>query len=123
MTKTRIVLLASVAAMLLLWAVPASARTHATVVTVTAGKPSEFRFTLSRSSVPHGTVTFKIKNVGTVPHDFKIGGKTSAMIGPGETTTLRVKLKTGKAPYLCTVPGDAAAGMKGVLVVKETPAS
>jgi uncharacterized cupredoxin-like copper-binding protein len=118
MTKTRIVLLLSVAVALLLWAVPATAGTRATVVTVTAGKPSEFRFTLSRSSVPHGTVTFKIKNAGTVPHNFKIGGKTSPMVSPGATRTITVKLKAGKAPYLCTLPGHAAAGMKGVLTVK-----
>ena len=39
------------------------ARTSATVVTVTAGK-SGLSFSLSKSSVPHGAVTFKVKNAG-----------------------------------------------------------
>jgi hypothetical protein len=39
---------------------------------VTAGKPSEFKFVLSTKTVPHGTVTFKYTNKGTIPHDFSI---------------------------------------------------
>ena len=40
------------------------------------------------------------------------------MIGPGKTAKLTVTLKAGKYPYKCTVPGHAAAGMKGTFVVK-----
>jgi uncharacterized cupredoxin-like copper-binding protein len=102
-------------------AVPASASVHATAasttVTVTAGKPSEFRFTLSRKSVKAGKVTFKIVNKGHLSHDFNIGGKTSHMVKPGKSTTLTVTLKKGNRPYKCTVPGHAAAGMKGTLKV------
>jgi uncharacterized cupredoxin-like copper-binding protein len=87
-------------------------------VKVTAGKPTEFHFTLSKSSVAKGSVTFTITNSGKLEHDFKIGGKTSAKVKPGKSTKLTVSLKAGKMKYLCTVPGHAAAGMKGTLTVK-----
>jgi uncharacterized cupredoxin-like copper-binding protein len=103
-------------------AVPASAAVHATAatahVTVTAGKPSEFRFRLSTHRVEHGRVTFKIVNKGHTTHDFGIAGHTSHMVKPGRSTTLTVRLKKGRAAYRCTMPGHAAAGMKGTLRVR-----
>jgi len=92
-------------------------RTHATgtAVTVTA---TEFHFKLSKTSVPHGSVTFTVMNKGHVSHDFKIGGKKTTLIKPGKSAKLTVTLKAGKAAYLCTVAGHAAAGMKGKLTVK-----
>ncbi len=104
----------------LLWVVPAGARTAGSVVTVTAGKPAEFHFVLSKSTVPVGSVTFKITNKGTLTHNFTINGKRSKMLTPGSTTTLTVVFtKPGKYPYRCTVSGHADAGMKGVLTVKK----
>ena len=93
------------------------ARTHATAtaVTVTA---TEFHFKLSKTSVPHGSVTFTVVNKGKLAHDFKIGGKKTPLIKPGKSAKLTVTLKKGKAAYQCTVPGHAAAGMKGSLTVK-----
>ena len=91
---------------------------NATSVRVTAGKPSEFHFTLSKSSVTKGAVTFTITNRGKLAHDFKINGKTSKKVQPGKSTTLKVVLKAGKLKYLCTVPGHAAAGMRGTLRVR-----
>ena len=39
-------------------------------------------------------------------------------LGKGQTDTLRVSvLKAGNYEYLCTVPGHAAGGMKGILKV------
>jgi uncharacterized cupredoxin-like copper-binding protein len=90
----------------------------ATSVTVTAGKPSELKFTLSKRSVPKGLVTFTVTNKGALSHDFKIGGKKTVLLKPGKTATLKVTLKAGKAPFLCTVAGHAAGGMKGTLTVK-----
>jgi uncharacterized cupredoxin-like copper-binding protein len=93
------------------------ARAHAatTAVTVTA---TEFKFKLSRLSVPHGTVVFTFVNKGKVPHDFKINGKKTSLMKPGKSTKLTVTFKAGKFAYLCTVPGHASLGMKGSLVVK-----
>jgi uncharacterized cupredoxin-like copper-binding protein len=110
--------LAAVLAAVGIVAAPAfGARTHtaSTSVSVIA---TEFHFKLSKTSVPHGTVVFTVTNKGKLAHDFKIGGKKTALISPGKSAKLTVTLKTGKAPYLCTVPGHAAAGMKGTLTVK-----
>jgi uncharacterized cupredoxin-like copper-binding protein len=91
---------------------------RATAVAVTAGKPTEFRFTLSKKTVAKGVATFRVRNRGKLAHDFKIAGKTSKLVAAGKSTTLRVTLKKGKLRYLCTVPGHAAAGMRGTLTVK-----
>ena len=87
---------------------------NATTVTVTM---KEFKFTFSKRAVPHGVVTFKLVNRGALPHDLKIAGKKSKMIGPGKSGLLKVTLTKGLKAYLCTVPGHAAGGMKGKLKV------
>jgi predicted lipoprotein with Yx(FWY)xxD motif/plastocyanin len=104
--------------------------TQATKLSVSAGSPSEFKFTLSKTSVPLGTVTFTITNKGTIPHDFKLcsspkgglantcTGRVSALVSSGASSTLTIKFtKKGTYEYLCTVAGHAAAGMKGILKV------
>src|ERR1700674_355652 len=88
------------------------ARTHATATSVTV-TATEFHFKLSKTSVSHGTVTFTVVNKGKLAHDFKIGGKKTPLVQPGKSAKLAVALKAGTFPYLCTVPGHAAAGMKG----------
>ena len=94
-----------------------SAHANTTVVQVKGG---EFFFKLSTRSIARpGTVTFTFKNVGHVAHDFEIDGKKTPLIQPGQTARLVVTFKkTGKYPYLCTVLGHAAAGMKGVFAVR-----
>lgn len=97
-------------------ALASSERASATTISVT-GK--EFTFRLSRKSAPHGTLVFKFKNVGSVGHDFKIAGKKTPIIQPGASAKLTVRIaKAGKYKYLCTVPGHAAAGMKGTFTVR-----
>jgi uncharacterized cupredoxin-like copper-binding protein len=95
----------------------ASSSSSATTTKI-AVAASEFKFVLTKKTVPHGTVVFVVKNKGNVAHDFKIHGKKTPLITPGASKTLKVVFKKGKYPYLCTVPGHAAAGMKGVLTVK-----
>jgi cytochrome c6 len=106
---------------------------RATVVTVTAGKPSELAFKLSKSSnIAVGPVTFKVTNSGALSHDFKICtkavtsstassclGKVTAMLAKGKSATLTVTLVKGEYEFLCTVPGHAGAGMKGLIGVGE----
>lgn len=123
-------LAATVAA--LAWALPASAHgnaARATVVTVTAGKPTEFGFKLSTKIVKAGAVTFKVTNAGAIPHTFTLcskGGtantckalKATAMLSGGASATISYTFKTkGLFEYLCNVPGHAAAGMKGQIKV------
>jgi alcohol dehydrogenase (cytochrome c) len=83
-------------------------------------KGGEFFFRLSsKSAKKPGKVTFVFANVGHVSHDFHILGKTTPLIQPGKTTKLVVTFKKkGAYPYLCTVPGHAEAGMKGVFTVR-----
>ncbi len=101
-----------------------------TTVTVTAGKPSELSFKLSKSSnVSPGLIIFKVTNAGKLTHDFKIctrpaastsanscTGKVTKRLKPGQTTLMAaLTLKKGQYEYLCTVPGHAGAGMKGLV--------
>ena len=113
----RLTLAAVLAAVGIVAAPALGARTHAaaTSVTVTA---TEFHFKLSKTSVPHGTVTFTVVNKGKLPHDFKIAGKKTPLILPGKSAKLKATIKAGKNAYLCTVAGHAAAGMKGSLTGK-----
>ena len=89
----------------------------ATAVQVKGG---EFFFRLStKSAAKPAKVTFVFKNIGHVLHDFKINGKKTPLIKPGKTAKLTVSFKKkGGYRYLCTVPGHAAAGMKGVFTVR-----
>ena len=114
-----VVLIAVVALVAAVSAFGGKSSTDATTVAVTAGKPTEFKFTLSKKTVAKGITTFKVTNKGTIKHDFKIGGKKTIALASGKTATLKVTFKkAGKYAYLCTVPGHAAGGMKGTLTVK-----
>jgi uncharacterized cupredoxin-like copper-binding protein len=127
-------LVVSAMSIALLWALPSVARPAAsattTKVTVTEGKPFELRYTLSKTSVPKGTVVFTVVDKGKLGHDFKVcsspstgsanacKGKGTKVVPPGKSTTLTIVFpKAGKYEYLCTVAGHAAAGMKGILKV------
>jgi uncharacterized cupredoxin-like copper-binding protein len=98
------------------FAVPALAATSSssavsktTTVTVIA---TEFHFKLSRTTVPVGTVVFKVVNKGKIGHDFEINGKVTPMLKPGKSATVKVVFrKKGKYKYLCLVPGHAANGL------------
>ena len=122
MTRSRIEIL-SIAALsaVLVWALPAGAQSNAlkkTTIIVTAGKPTEFGFKLSKLKVPKGTVTFKVTNAGAIPHDFKIAGKKTKSLNSGQSQSIVVKFtKAGKQAFLCTLPSHAVAGMKGTLTV------
>jgi len=113
-----LVLVALVALVASVSAFGGSSAASATTVTVTAGKPGEFNFTLSKRTIVRGVTTFKVTNRGTIKHDFKIAGKKTVALGVGKAATLRVTLKKGKYAFLCTLPAHAPAGMKGTLTVK-----
>jgi uncharacterized cupredoxin-like copper-binding protein len=112
-------------------AIPALAAPKATSIKVTISKTKEFAFTLSPKSAAHGVITFTVNNGGNLPHDFELcskpsssasattcTGKKTALISPGASAKLTVTvLKAGTYQYLCTVPGHAAAGMRGLLKV------
>lgn len=86
-----------------------------TTITVAA---SEFKFKLSKKIAPVGTVVFKVVNRGKIAHNFKIDGKKTPLLKPGKSATLKIAFKKkGHFGYLCTVPGHAALGMKGVFAI------
>ncbi len=122
-TTRSISVLAAVAIAALALAPLASPRTDrqatATATTIQV-KGGEFFFRLSTKSIAKpGKVTVVFKNIGHVGHDFKINRKSTPVIRPGKTAKLVITFKKkGKYPYLCTVPGHAAAGMKGVFTVR-----
>ena len=96
---------------------PQSARSTALLAKVNVAA-SEFKFVLSKKTARRGVVVFKVKNVGKISHDFEIKGRKTKMLSPGQSATLRVTfLRKGSYPYKCTVPGHAAAGMKGVFKI------
>ena len=104
-----------------------------TKISVTAGKPTEFAFKLSKLEAPVGTVVFSIRNSGAVPHTFKVCskpstsssanacvGKVTKTLKPNQSAVLTVVFKSkGAFEYLCTIPGHAAAGMKGRIGIGE----
>jgi plastocyanin len=81
---------------------------------------TEFKFTLAPKTVKKKVpVTFTVTNKGGIGHDFRIAGKKTPVVAAGGKRTLKVTFaKAGRFAYLCTLPSHAAAGMKGVLVVK-----
>jgi uncharacterized cupredoxin-like copper-binding protein len=120
-------------------AIHSGAAAKPTTIAVTAGKPSELAFKLSKfSNIAAGTVTFKVTNEGFAYHTFKICtspvknasknscvGKVTTLLKHGQSATLTIKLtKKGLYEYLCSVPGHAAGGMKGLIgigVVAKAP--
>ena len=78
----------------------------------------DISFTLSSKSAKRGVVVFKVTNGGALKHDFQIKGRKTKLLSHGQSATLRITfLQKGKYPYKCTVPGHAAAGMKGTFTI------
>jgi uncharacterized cupredoxin-like copper-binding protein len=79
---------------------------------------SELKFVLSAKTAKRGVVIFRVTNVGTLKHDFEIKGRKTRLLAHGQSARLRVVfLRRGHYRYKCTVPGHAAAGMKGVFTI------
>lgn len=79
----------------------------------------EFGFKLSRTTVPHGRVTFVMGNSGGIVHNFDIiGVKEGQFLVPGQRAVMTVTLKKGAYTYVCSVKYHASQGMQGTLYVK-----
>ena len=96
----------------------ASAGRPATVVQVTAGKPTEDQFIVSPKAVPHGTVLFEVVNKGHKVHGFTINGIATKLIKPQKTATLKIVFKhKGRYVYQCVPtapPPDFGPGYNDV---------
>jgi plastocyanin len=111
--------LAAVALVALALAQGAVARTQARASTIQV-TAKEFSLKLSAKSIARpGTAIFNVRNAGHMEHNFTINGRQTRLIAPGKTARLVVTFKKKASyHYLCTVPGHAAAGMKGVFAVR-----
>ena len=80
---------------------------------------SEFKIAPQDLAARPGRLTFQIKNVGTVEHNFVVEGTAVKVesIQPGETQTATVDLAAGTYRMVCTIPGHEEAGMVGTLEV------
>jgi plastocyanin len=97
-------------------------RLDAPVVAVTAGKPTEFAFTLAKTSALPAVVTFKVVNRGALAHAFAIGGAATRVLRPGQSQLLTVSFtKSGSYEYRSSLPGQAAKGMRGRVAIVAPP--
>lgn len=110
----------------------AAAAERQTAATTVRVQLKEWKVVRSVASVRSGRVTFVVRNVGKLSHDFvvlrtnlapgklpvagsrakEVGrvGKTP-VFGPGQTRRLTLTLKAGKYVLICNVPGHYKAGM------------
>ncbi len=87
-------------------------------LTVTAG---DLRFSPSKLTLTAGeAVNVVIRNSDEMVHDFTVPALgVQVTVQPGEEATVGLRpASAGTHPFLCTVPGHAAAGMTGTIVVK-----
>lgn len=73
-----------------------------------------------------GTVTFRVTNAGSAPHDLVVRGRRGTwgtpVLDPGEQTSLVVEAVAGERLHLdCSVAGHHAAGMHTALRVIREP--
>jgi len=86
----------------------------------------EWKIELSRDEVAPGTVVFRVRNNGTMPHAFEIEGKGVEReilpIRPGADTLIAVGVRQGKYEIYCpvgegTAHAHKAMGMLSALTV------
>lgn len=87
-----------------------------------AADPSAIAFDKTSLTAKAGEVTINFDNPAPIEHDVAIE-KDGEEIAKSETiteseTSVTADLEPGTYTFLCTVPGHAAAGMEGTLVVK-----
>jgi plastocyanin len=93
-------------------------------LTLAADPSGQLKFDKSTLSAKPGSITIKLINQSSVPHDVAVASSNGKTLGvtPEITksdATLKLKdVKAGNYKYYCTVPGHEQAGMRGVLNVK-----
>jgi mono/diheme cytochrome c family protein len=90
-------------------------------LTIPADPSGALAFLFGKATGAAGPVTISMPNQAPIQHDIAITGPVNGkgpVVGKGGTSSFKVTLKPGTYTFLCTVPGHAAAGMKGTLTVK-----
>jgi plastocyanin len=89
---------------------------------IDADPTGQLKFTASSATAKAGSLTIKMANKSSVPHDIAVTGNGINKIGPivsgGGTSTVSVTLTPGTYTFYCSVPGHREAGMQGPLKVK-----
>ncbi|MFJ9812988.1 plastocyanin/azurin family copper-binding protein [Streptomyces sp. NPDC101158] len=82
---------------------------------------ADYRITLSKQSFEPGKYAFVVKNTGQHTHALEIEGSggenKTRTLGPGESDTLNVTLKSGTYTIYCPVDGHKDLGMKTEITV------
>ena len=90
-----------------------------TVLTLTADRTGLPKFDRTRLEAPAGRVTIRMTNPSPLPHNIAIEGRGAGrVVSRGGTSSVTADLAPGTYTFLCALPGHAAAGMKGKLIVK-----
>lgn len=89
----------------------------ATVITVSTSAAAPLSYEGMPKRLKPGRYIFRYTNNSALNHDLRVGDRKTPVFSSG-TRKIRVTLTRGKVRYLCTVPGHAAAGMKGRIRVK-----
>lgn len=75
-------------------------------------------FTPANVTVPAaGTYDVTFKNTGSTTHDITFADGTKITAEAGKTETGQVTIPGGGLAFLCSIPGHADAGMKGVVAI------
>jgi mono/diheme cytochrome c family protein len=85
---------------------------------IPADPNGQLLYVYKNATAPAGPLTIDSQNKSQTVHDISVQGQaTGKEVKGGGTSTIKVDLKPGKYTFLCTVPGHAAAGMKGTLTI------
>ncbi|MEX2487886.1 MAG: cupredoxin domain-containing protein [Nitriliruptoraceae bacterium] len=98
----------------------ASAEPGAEEITIEAG---DLWFQPEAIEIPGGgTVNLTVRNTGAVFHDLTVRDLDLQFnVEAGDTTTSAIRVDTpGTYEFICSVPGHAAGGMRGMLIVTDT---
>jgi len=86
---------------------------------IPADPNGQLLYVYKNATAPAGPLTIDSQNKSQTVHDISVQGQaTGKEVKGGGTSTIKVDLKPGKYTFLCTVPGHAAAGMKGTLTIR-----
>ncbi|MFG3345032.1 plastocyanin/azurin family copper-binding protein [Streptomyces sp. NPDC048018] len=100
---------------------PPPSPTTTTAATRVDADLADYRITLSRQSFEPGAYHFVVKNTGQQTHALEIEGSggenRTTTLGPGESDTLNVTLKSGTYTLSCPVDGHKDLGMKTQITV------
>jgi uncharacterized cupredoxin-like copper-binding protein len=90
---------------------------------IDADPTGQLKFLASSATAKAGSVTLRMKNMSSVPHDIAVQGaaglnQVGAIVANGGTSTVTVSLKAGSYTFYCSVDGHRQAGMVGTITVK-----